>query len=343
MGKGKSSNIKKNGYQADVTNVTDKKNVCKTVVKTRTGIRDIFQRLFRNKPQKSSSGTDDDTTNEPVSVLETENHVRGSEEGQPDPIIQDIKPWQSVGESVVGMAHRRGAVPVVCQDAYCINNSKRTILVVCDGAGSATMSEIGSQNVSQSVVRFLFSLEHIMAKVLDSIDSMFPIDDTLLSKMIYRYSIQTLKDLSLNYRREVKDFRTTLLIFITGEKRAFWLKVGDGEIVIENNNTLQRVGTSIKGEYSNETVFIDEKLNYNDVQYGLVDMSSVLGVAIMSDGSSERLVSTDGKKIAGRLSEYFEMLRNSKLSREELYKFLNDYEVWKGSTHDDKTLVLASR
>jgi hypothetical protein len=43
------------------------------------------------------------------------------------------------------------------------------------------------------------------------------------------------------------------------------------------------------------------------------------------------------------LSKYFDMLRNSNLSRKILYKFLTNYEDWKGSTHDDKTIVLTAR
>jgi hypothetical protein len=112
---------------------------------------------------------------------------------------------------------------------------------------------------------------------------------------------------------------------------------------VENNQALLRIGTSIKREYSNETIFIDEQLNFNNIQHGLFDISKISGIAIMSDGSSERLVSTDGKTIAKRLFAYFEKLRNVKLHREDLYKFLTDYDAWEESTHDDKTLILASR
>jgi hypothetical protein len=85
------------------------------------------------------------------------------------------------------------------------------------------------------------------------------------------------------------------------------------------------------------------RFNGRDVQYGLFDIKSVSGIAVMTDGSSEKLVLIDGKNIAPRLTIFFENLRASKLPREEIYKFLTDYEVWKGGTHDDKTLVLAAR
>ncbi|MDR3259545.1 MAG: protein phosphatase 2C domain-containing protein [Fusobacteriaceae bacterium] len=254
--------------------------------------------------------------------------------------IDDIL-WQAVGEAMVGMAHHKGTDVVPCQDAYCLNNTKRLIIVVCDGAGSAILSDIGSKNLSQSIARLVLSLENFFIDLLD--ECLDIILNDMIADIIYKYSILLLKDLGSNHKRNSKDFRTTLLLFVAGGKKAFWLKVGDGEIVIEKKTKLVRVGTSIKGEYSNETVFIDEGLKFADVQYGLLDISDVTGIAVMTDGTSERLVSIDGKNIAGRLSEYFDKLRNCKLPREELYKFLTNYEDWKGSTHDDKAIVLASR
>jgi hypothetical protein len=239
------------------------------------------------------------------------------------------------------MAHRIVPVPTVCQDAYCLSNSKRLIAAVCDGAGSSVMSELGSQQLSQSIVRLVYSLEPIIEPLLDTEENQ-TVSETL-AQIIYQYAIKLLQDIAVNYKRNAKDFRSTLLLIITGKENAFWFKVGDGEIVVENNERLSCVGQTIKGEYANETVFIDESLHKNDVQYGLLNTAFLSGIAVMTDGSCEKLVSTDRENIADRLSKYFTLLRNSKLPRAELYKFLNDYKVWRGSSHDDKTLVLAAR
>lgn len=263
------------------------------------------------------------------------------EESEKKHMARNYSAWQIVGESVVGLAHRRSTTPVVCQDAYCLSNEQRVILVVCDGAGSSIMSEVGSSQLSQSMVRLIYSLEPIICDFLDSNNN--PKFGNIFAQILYNYSIRLLQDIASNNKRNIKDFRTTLLLIVTGIKNIFWLKVGDGEIVIEKDGILECVGKSLKGEFSNETVFIDEKLEVKDVQYGLLDIESICGIAIMSDGASERLVSTDRKKIADRLQKYFNMLKDSKLPREELYKFLTNYEDWKGSTHDDKTIVLASR
>lgn len=250
--------------------------------------------------------------------------------------------WQGVGESVVGLAHRRGVTPTVCQDAHCIDISERLIAVVCDGAGSSVLSEVGSQQMSQSVVRLFYAMEPVLIPLLDTQDSSKM--GNKAAEIIYRYSIRLLQDIAKNNKRETRDFRTTLLLIITGKENLFWYKVGDGEIVIEyDDGKLSCIGKSIKGEYSNETVFVDQTLKIQDVQYGLLNSTSVIGIALMTDGGAERLVSIDRTKIAPQLSKYFALLRDSKLPREEIYKFLTDYEVWRGTTHDDKTLLVAAR
>ena len=264
-----------------------------------------------------------------------------NEEEHKQRAIRKYTAWQTVGESVVGLAHRRGATPVVCQDAYCLSNAQRVILVVCDGAGSSIMSEVGSFQLSQSIVRLIFSLEPVIGDLLDSGNN--PKFGNVIAETLYNYSIKLLKDIASNNKRDIKDFRTTLLLVVTGKKNIFWLKVGDGEIVIDKDGSLECVGKTQKGEFANETVFIDENLKISDVQYGLLDIEPVFGIAVMSDGASERLVSIDRKTIAGRLQKFFNLLNDSKLPRDELYKFLTNHEDWKGSTHDDKTLVLAAR
>lgn len=54
---------------------------------------------------------------------------------------------------------------------------------------------------------------------------------------------------------------------------------------------LGRVG---KGEFANQTTFVDDALSMNDVAVGSVASEGLTGVAVMSDGAAEKLVSNDG-------------------------------------------------
>ena len=249
--------------------------------------------------------------------------------------------WQAVGESVVGMAHRKMNPPVGCQDAHSFSVGDRPVIVVCDGAGSARSSEIGSQKLSRGMVRFCCSLEPIWSRLLD-------LNETGLEKelamMIFQYARLLMQDIGTEEKRNIQDLRTTMLLALAGKKQLFWLRVGDGEIVIENHGKLELAGRAQKsGEFSNQTVFVGERFAFTDMHYGLIESQHITGISLMTDGADQKLVSVDGKQIAPRLSEYFELLRKERLPREKIYKFLTDPEVWQGTNHDDKTLVLCAR
>lgn len=250
--------------------------------------------------------------------------------------------WHAVAESVVGLSHRRMLPPMPCQDASSAAVSPRSTLIVCDGAGSAKQSHIGAQNLVQSLNRLLFSMEGLLMRWLDAPANMSFEKD--LADMIYRYAVHQMKDLGETHLRSDRDFRATLLLAVVGQARIFWLKVGDGELVLQTRDgSMRTLGQADKGEFANQTVFVDTGLTFDSVQYGTVDASDVTGLALMSDGASERLVATDGSRVATRVADFLGNLAQDNLSREQLFLFLHEAQVWQGSTHDDKSIALAAR
>lgn len=263
------------------------------------------------------------------------------------PSAQPIEPvssvnWHCVHEAAVGMSHRKIKPAVPCQDACYASVQPRLALFVCDGAGSSKVSEIGSNSLVQSLNRLTFSLEGMLAHYLDK-----PNDGQFagqLADLFYRYSVHHALDLANTHKRSDKDFRSTLLMAIAGKHHAFWLKVGDGQLVVEEGDLgCRSIGHADKGEFANQTVFIDGSLSFDSVQFGVLDASKLTGMALMSDGSAERLVSVDGLKVATRVSVWMDQLRQGKLGAEQLFQFFNEAEVWQGSTHDDKSIAIAAR
>ena len=256
--------------------------------------------------------------------------------------VEPIAHWHCVHEAAVGMSHRKMKPAVPCQDACYASVQPRLALFVCDGAGSSKVSEIGSNSLVQSLNRLTFSLEGMLAHYLDK-----PNDGQFagqLADLFYRYSVHHALDLANTHKRSDKDFRSTLLMAIAGKHHAFWLKVGDGQLVVEEGDLgCRSIGHADKGEFANQTVFIDGSLSFDSVQFGVLDASKLTGIALMSDGSAERLVSVDGLQVATRVSAWMAQLRQSKLGAEQLFQFFNEAEVWQGSTHDDKSIAMAAR
>jgi hypothetical protein len=259
------------------------------------------------------------------------------------PILPLTGDWYVVAEAVVGLSHRRADPPLPCQDAFCISNKPRVTLLVADGAGSAAVSEIGANAIVYSCQRLLHTLDDQIAELLDKNDEPESMLIKRFALRLVRHAIGTLEDIAKQQRREVKDYRCTLLILIVGKERLLWIKIGDGALVVEDKGELRTLGEVGKGEFANQTTFIDDKLTPDSVQFGTISSIYISGLAAMSDGAAERLVANDGSQVANRMSDFFVQLRKDALNRTLLTDFLHDKETWRRTSGDDKCLALAAR
>lgn len=267
--------------------------------------------------------------------------------------------WHALAEAVVGLAHRDAKVALPCQDAALAQAAMRPLVIACDGAGSAAVSELGSQALTVGLSRLVHTLEVQFAQLLDQADST---DDDFARQMVrtlLRHAKGILQDLAAQYRREVRDFRSTVLLAVVGQKRWLWLKVGDGAVVmerIEQRYTAAATGEQLlslhpvlcslgevgKGEFANQTTFVDDALSMNDVQWDVLPSEGLTGVAVMSDGAAEKLVSNDGQSVAGLTSQWFDLLRQQELRRRDLTQAFYSERFVKGSTGDDRCVALLS-
>jgi hypothetical protein len=160
---------------------------------------------------------------------------------------------------------------------------------------------------------------------------------------ILRHAQGLLNDLATRERRSVRDVRGTLLLCVVGVHRLFWWKVGDGAIVIRDSAGLRALGNpaEAKGEFANQTVFVDQAL-LADIQCGLLPSGGVLGVALMSDGGAERLVSTDGQRIAARLGQWLDAAATDTLTPDKIALAFHEPAMWERTTLDDRSIVIAA-
>ena len=250
-------------------------------------------------------------------------------------------------EAVVGLAHRMHNLP--CQDATKASIKPRPCLVLADGAGSSAVSEIGARTVVVGLLRLADTLNNVLTEKLDSEKD----DDEgirSLGLVFVKHAKGLLADLSVEHRRDIRDFRSTLLMFITGQKRHMWLKVGDGALVVERQlltadqpaqSNLTTLGHGGKGEFANQTQFLDE-VQIADVQTGYLSAKDITGIALMSDGAAERLVSNDGNDVGSRIGELLQDLREQKLRRTKLTRMFYEDRFCEGTSGDDRAIALLS-
>ena len=253
--------------------------------------------------------------------------------------------WFAMEEAVVGLAHRVRDLP--CQDAARATTKNRACMVLADGAGSSAVSEIGARSVVVGLVRLADTLATVVADKLDQGED-DPEALRSLGLLFVKHAVGILADLATAHRRDLRDFRSTLLLCLTGQKRHLWIKVGDGTLVAERQLLcegqtfqahLECLGHAGKGEFSNETQFLDA-VQPGDVQVGYLPSNEITGLVLMSDGASERLVSNDGQVIGGRVSVLLQELREEKLRRSRLTRMFYEDGFCDRSSGDDRAIAL---
>jgi len=280
----------------------------------------------------------------PVPVYEVDTRAPASgpaKEQLPAPLPTPLTAWQLCGDTVIGLAHRRKAMP--CQDAVAYRNLPRPILVLSDGAGSAAISERGAQALVIGITRFLRTLEDDLALWLDGEDAT-QAQSTRWAERLRLHAQGLLTDLARAEQRDVRDVRATLQVAVIGERHVYWWKVGDGAIVAMNSEGLCSLGNhaNAKGEFANQTCFVDTA-STSDVQSGVLSAREIFGVALMSDGGAERLVSNDGSKVASRLAEWLDDVAQQRFAIDRIALAFHEPAMWERTSLDDRSIVLAAR
>ncbi|GAX42888.1 hypothetical protein NIES4075_38930 [Tolypothrix sp. NIES-4075] len=257
--------------------------------------------------------------------------------------MQQIE-WRGIYATTVGRSHLQSHLQVECQDAAKAVSTPRAAIFVADGAGSARFSQFGSKAVVEGLGEFTNSKESIHQQILDQ-EQILNCNESHEGKE-YAYSfiksaIETLRELSKNKECLVDDLKCTLLMAVLGKHYLFWLKVGDGFIVVEKDNKLELLGSLGKGEFANQTTFLSDRLKDEAIYYGFLPVQNVTGIAAFTDGAAETLVSMDGSKIAGALSNFFAETRGGNFDNDSLLKFLEDETVWASPKGlDDRGIAL---
>lgn len=255
-------------------------------------------------------------------------------------VLPAMSDWQGCAATLVGSSHLKQQPPQPCQDAALVVTGTRPLLLVADGAGSAALSHQGSQALVTGLRRLLTTLAEDYADALDARECPEPALLRKLALRPVRHGMGLLQDLADTLSHDTKMLSSTLIVAIGGRSRWLWLRVGDGALVIEQEGQLHLVGAAGKGEYANQTCFVNAQLQPQDVQFGIFDSARLSGVAAMSDGAAERLVDLQNGAVAARLGEFMAQARAGRLGTLQLHQFFADAQVWQRTTGDDRALAI---
>ena len=226
--------------------------------------------------------------------------------------------------SVRGVLHKNGNIPN--QDAYSVKKYKfGTILVVSDGLGSKSHSDIGSKAVGKAIDKAVQIWNGYHEK---DIRLLLPLVVSIWNMEIFPYS--------------QKDCGATCLFAIIAKNGHVYVgQLGDGSIYISIDNELQLVKEK-EDDFTNLTVCMGGFSSYSDWSLKDIDVGKKsIGIVMMTDGVSETLVDEKREEFINllfrRISEFDSLQKRNNL----VYKILSEWNPV--SAGDDRSLICYRR
>jgi hypothetical protein len=180
--------------------------------------------------------------------------------------------WKTSSASVTGAAHR--AVNSGNDDAFVVSKigNRALIVAVADGAGSAAHGGIGARVVVRKFAR----------EAARCVSDRTPAADIIaLLPQILQQTQRRLEQFGKRRGIELGDLASTLIVAIAVGRKVIFGQIGDGAIVILNDDgNLELVELAKHGEYAGETVFVTTPHS----QFSIAQRPRVAAMALMTDG-----------------------------------------------------------
>ncbi|HEY8559704.1 MAG TPA: PP2C family serine/threonine-protein phosphatase [Pyrinomonadaceae bacterium] len=253
--------------------------------------------------------------------------------------------WRVAHASAIGLAHLNQNTE--CQDRFACRTIKTAtegevlIAVVADGAGSTTDGQIGAEIAcrifTEEVADFLGAKEARVKSLTNDFGQRW-----------ISYFQQQIGQTAEQNKKELRDYASTLVGAVIGERCAAFFQIGDGGIVFSATGapaSYRFAIAPVEAEYVNVTDFVTDETAAERLRFELVE-ESIEDLILFSDGIYA--VAVDYGRSAPH--EPFLMPMIAPLRRaaaveglnEKLASFLASPKI-NEKTDDDKTIILASR
>lgn len=263
--------------------------------------------------------------------------------------------WRALAASVTGTSHLHSGKG--CEDAhayYIHEASPLLLLAAADGAGTAIYAATGAQTAVQAV------LDAANLLLAGQREPDQPDQWSSILSLILRATHSRLEQLVEEHRGysqceqgqqtapqaatppPLREFATTLLLAIVTPHWLATLQVGDGAIVIyQQDEKIVSLTPRSQHEYVNETFFVTDEDYLSEANYSSLFCSTLRGIALLTDGlQTIAMHNTDNSPHAPFFKQMFDFAHNPDMTEAKLRRFLESERVC-ARTDDDKTLVLA--
>lgn len=244
--------------------------------------------------------------------------------------------WDVAGASIQGISHTKCKLP--CQDAHLWREGPKgsLVLAVADGAGSASLSQVGAARAVIAAVEW----------VVELLKDDWPRNNDDWRAMLTA-SLQTAHDsvIASAEKRKVspRELATTLIVVVATPTGVAAAQIGDGAaVVLTEDRQLRALTIPQSGECINETSFFTAP-DYLEAAQFVYQEGPVAGVAALSDGLQMlALKMPGGEPYPAFFLPLFDMVRETEdlwRTEDRLRAFLQSDRITLRAD-DDLTLVL---
>jgi hypothetical protein len=223
---------------------------------------------------------------------------------------------------------------VLCQDAFrCWALDESLTIAVADGAGSATHSAQGATLVCDLLMHWQEFVEPSQITTQECVWRIFREAHIAVNRKADELGVRP------------RELACTVLFAHLKPTQAIFAQLGDGAIVIGDQDTYRTVFWPEPAEYANATDFITESDYESRIHVQTVDQR-VSEVAVMTDGLQRLALDFANRSAHVRFFQPFFQRLKSATNVDELnepYRAFLDSESVNSKTDDDKTLILAVR
>lgn len=220
--------------------------------------------------------------------------------------------WKIAQCAVQGRSHIKHNIP--CQDkTFALVRNGVYVTALADGAGSAGLSHLGAECVTEFVCH---ELSENFDRFFDSEDGAF-VKQELVSKIML-----VLDGIARKYESDISEFASTLLFVAAKDDRFMIAHLGDGVIGYMKNDTLRVASEPYNGEFANTTVFTTSKNAVFYIRLIKGKRENIDGFVMMSDGTAAALYSKAKKQLSNGIKRVIDLCRYVHCGYVE--KMLND-------------------
>lgn len=254
--------------------------------------------------------------------------------------------WNLAGAAHTGASHLRHRIG--CQDSarylhHPYRGSHAVIAAVADGAGSSPHAAMAASLATKHAIRSAQDdLATFPGPPITAVNYALP--------RAFDAAHRAIAERARHDRNPIRDYHTTLLMFIIAQDTLGAAQIGDGAIVGQQKDQLPQLITHPQqGEYANETRFITDA-NYRDyAQFPIHQAHCWSAAAVFSDGLQRLLLDYSNPDQPTPHLPFFARNFPAVAAMPGDYdRFLTINNLLKrvvdsGRSHDDLSLVIAAR